>query len=425
MSATTQPPVRAETVRNWAGNVTFSPDRVHRPTSITQLQTITARAPHIRAFGSGHSFNRIAATTSDLIAVDRLPSVMDIDREAMTVTVSAGTRYGDLATHLQRNGLALGNLGSLPHISVAGACATATHGSGISNQSLSSAVTSVTLVTADGDLVSLSRGENTFGGAAVSLGALGIVTSLSVEVCPTFDVEQYVYDDLSWSAMLAHFDGIMASAYSVSIFTHFDDRSRIWVKRRCGDSFNDLPDTGVRLARQHQHPVAGMSAINCTEQLGTPGPWHERLPHFRADFRPATGDELQSEYLVPQASAVAALESVHRIRTRFAPTLQISEIRTVAADDCWLSPSYQRDSVAIHFTWRPDMSAVTTPLAEIEEALAPFDPRPHWGKIFAIGPDALSASYQRWLDFAGLMRELDPAGKFRNDFIDHYFPNGD
>ncbi|HUO39166.1 MAG TPA: FAD-binding protein [Mycobacterium sp.] len=216
---------------NWAGNVTFRPEHLHRPTSIGELQDVVARTHRARALGSGHSFNRIADTTGDLIGVDRLPSVIDIDREQMTVQVSAGTRYGELAAQLQRHGLALHNLGSLPQISVAGACATGTHGSGNTNPTLSSAVRSVRLVAADGALTTLSRGDSGFGGAALSLGALGTVTSLVVDVRPTFDVEQYVYEGLSWDSLLTHFDNMMASGYSVSVFTDWRRPGQIWIKR--------------------------------------------------------------------------------------------------------------------------------------------------------------------------------------------------
>ncbi|BBX94921.1 putative xylitol oxidase [Mycobacterium lacus] len=409
-------------MRNWAGNVAFTPARLHRPTTIKELCEIVADASHARALGGGHSFSRIADTTGDLVAVDRLPSVMDIDRARMSVEVSAGTRYGELADHLHRNGLALHNLGSLPHISVAGACATGTHGSGNFNGSLADAVTSVTLVNADGQLVTLSHADPGFGGAAVSLGSLGIVTSLRLRLCPTFDVEQYVYDGLSWDSLLTHLDSITAGAYSVSIFSRFGEANRIWVKHRCGDPRADLTHAGVQPALTRQHPLAALPATNCTEQLGVAGPWHQRLPHFRPDFRPATGDELQSEYLLPKRHAAAALDALHRIRAVIAPALLICEIRTVAADDCWLSPNHGRDSVAIHFAWRPNTSMVMPVLADVEGALAPFDPRPHWGKLFTIGADALRASYPRWGDFDGLMRAIDPGGKFRNDLINSCFP---
>ncbi|MBY0442563.1 MAG: FAD-binding protein [Mycobacteriaceae bacterium] len=409
-------------IRNWAGNITFHPQRLHRPTSIPELQEIVASARQARALGGAYSFNRIADTTGELIAVDQLPSVPVIDRERMTVAVSAGTRYGDLSAYLHENGLALSNLASLPQISVAGACITGTHGSGNDNGSLPSAVRSVTLVTAQGELVTLNHGEPGFGGAVVSLGALGIVTSMSITVCPTFDVEQYVFDGLSWDTLLTQFDSITASGYSVSVFSHFNDANRIWLKHRCGDPRGDLTHTRVRPAQTPQHPLVGLAADNCTDQLGVAGPWHERLPHFRPHFVPATGNELQSEYFLPRAQAPAALESLYRIRDRFSPILQICEIRTVAADDCWLSQNYQRDTVAIHFAWRPDMSLVMSVLPDIERALAPGDPRPHWGKLFTMDAAALRASYPKWDEFDRLAKEFDPAGKFRNDAVNSYFP---
>ena len=408
-------------VTNWAGNVTFCAEHLYRPTSVAELQGIVARAYRARALGSGHSFNRIADTRGDLIAVDRLPPVIDIDSAQMSVRVSAGTRYGELAAQLQRHGLALHNLGSLPHISVAGACATGTHGSGNTNPTLASAVRSVTFVAADGALMTLSRGDTGFDGAVISLGAMGIVTSLVMDVRPTFDVEQYVYEGLAWDSLLTHFDTIMASGYSVSVFTDWQRPGQIWVKRRCGDPLRELTPTAAHLAGRPVHPVAGLPATNCTQQMGVPGPWNERLPHFRVDFRPATGDELQSEYFVPAVHATAALEAVHAVRARFAPLLQTSEIRTVAADQCWLSPSFRRDSVAIHFTWHPDTPAVTDTLANIEQALAPFDARPHWGKLFTTRPEVLAGSYENWTDFARLMKIFDPVGKFGNSLINQYF----
>jgi xylitol oxidase len=410
---------------NWAGNVTFGAARRHRPTSVAELQELVAGHEHVRALGTGHSFNRIADTTGDLISAGGLPPVMDIDASNSMVTVGAGVRYGELAAHLHASGYALHNLGSLPHISVAGACATGTHGSGDRNGNLATAVAGLELVTADGTRRQLTRDTDGFPGAVVSLGALGVVTSLTLDIEPTYRVEQVVYEGLSLQRLTAHVDDVFSSGYSVSLFTDWTGPSfnQVWRKRRVEETGNPAAPRewlGATLADGTRHPVPGRTGESCTEQLGVPGPWHVRLPHFRLEFTPSTGEELQTEYFVPRELAVEALTALDRIRDRIAPILQVSEIRTVAADELWLSPSYRRDSVAIHFTWVNDSAAVTAFLPVIEEVLADFAARPHWGKIFTMPPDVVSGLYDRWSDFAELTRHFDPAGKFRNEMLEGY-----
>ena len=414
---------------NWAGNVAFSATRVHRPASVAELQRLVAAGACVRALGTGHSFSRIADTPGDLVSVAGLPKIMKVDAEAATVTVSAGVRYGELAPHLHAAGYALRNLASLPHISVAGACATGTHGSGSSNGNLATAVCAMEMITAGGDAVTMSREADgdRFRGAVVGLGALGIVTSLSLDIVPTFGIRQYVYENLPHEQLYEHLTDIFASAYSVSLFT--DWRSprirQVWLKQRAGEHDPPTPGTrwyGALAADGPRHPVPGLPAANSTRQLGVPGPWHERLPHFRLDFTPSAGDELQSEYLLPQRLAAGALRAIASIGDRVAPVLRISEIRTVAADDLWLSPSYRQDSMAIHFTWINDVPAVMPVLATVEDRLAPFGARPHWGKLFTTSPAAVSRLYDRLPDFQRLLRSLDPDGKFRNKFIDTYVP---
>ena len=414
---------------NWAGNVAFSATRVHRPASVAELQRLVAAGACVRALGTGHSFSRIADTPGDLVSVAGLPKIMKVDAEAATVTVSAGVRYGELAPHLHAAGYALRNLASLPHISVAGACATGTHGSGNSNGNLATAVCAMEMITAGGDAVTMSREADgdRFRGAVVGLGALGIVTSLSLDIVPAFGIRQYVYENLPHEQLYEHLTDIFASAYSVSLFT--DWRSprirQVWLKQRAGEYDPPTPGTrwyGALAADGPRHPVPGLPAANSTRQLGVPGPWHERLPHFRLDFTPSAGDELQSEYLLPQRLAAGALRAIASIGDRVAPVLRISEIRTVAADDLWLSPSYRQDSMAIHFTWINDVPAVMPVLATVEDRLAPFGARPHWGKLFTTSPAAVSRLYDRLPDFQRLLRSLDPDGKFRNKFIDTYVP---
>jgi xylitol oxidase len=149
-----------------------------------------------------------------------------------------------------------------------------------------------------------------------------------------------------------------------------------------------------------------------------PGPWHQRLPHFNPDGLPENGAEIQSEYFVPRERALAAFRALDGLRDRIDPLMGISEVRSVAADDLWMSMFYERDTVAFHFTWLPDWEAVRALLPAIEERLAPFDARPHWGKTFTTAPARLRELYPRMGDFQALMRDFDPQGKFRNAFLD-------
>ena len=402
---------------NWAGNVGYGAARVHRPSTVDALRSVVAGARRVRALGTGHSFNRVADTTGDLVSTAGLPTIMDLDTGRGVVTVSAGVRYGELATHLHTAGYALRNLASLPHISVAGSCATATHGSGDGNANLATAVSALDLVTADGSLVSVARGADDFDGMVVGLGALGVVTAVTLDVVPTFDLRQHVYENLPWERLSEHLDEVTAGAYSVSLFTGWtgDAIDQVWLKQHCDAPRPPPRWLGATPADGPRHPVPGLSAVHCTEQLGVPGPWHERLPHFRLGNTASSGDELQSEFFVPRRCALDALLAVRGLAAVIAPVLQVSEIRTIAADDLWLSPCHRRDSVAIHFTWIGDALAVAPVLAAVEAALAPFDPRPHWAKLFDTAP-----TYERLPDFRRLAARLDPTGTFRNAFTDHH-----
>ncbi|MET7344426.1 D-arabinono-1,4-lactone oxidase [Streptomyces sp. NPDC005547] len=412
--------------KNWAGNITFGARRLCVPRSVRELRDTVAASAAVRPLGTRHSFNTIADTTGDHISLAGLPRVADIDVARRTLTLSAGLRYGEFAAELHERGFALANLGSLPHISAAGAVATGTHGSGVGNRSLAASVRTLSLVTADGGTRTLTRTDEDFAGAVVSLGALGVVTSLELDLVPAFDVRQWVYEDLPEATLTARFDEVMSAAYSVSVFTDWSPGpvGQVWLKQRVGgEGAAGMPAEwlGARLADGPRHPVPGVPAVNCTEQRGVPGPWYQRLPHFRMEFTPSNGDELQSEYFVARADAVAAYEALARLRDRIAPVLQISEIRTVAADDLWLSPAHGRDSVAFHFTWVPDAAAVAPVVAGIEEALAPFGARPHWGKVFSTAPEVLRTLYPRYADFEALMIRYDPEGTFRNPFLERCF----
>lgn len=407
-----------ERLTNWAGNIVFGAERLHRPGTVGEVQEIVAAAGRLRVLGSGHSFNRLADTDGDLLSLADLPRTVQIGADRTSVRIDGGIRYGELATRLAAENLAVHNLASLPHISVAGAVATATHGSGVRHGNLATAVSGLELVRADGELVTLTRDSADFSGAVVGLGALGVVTALTMDVVPAFELRQYVYDDLPAAALHDHLDDILADGYSVSLFTRWTGPGvdQVWVKRH--DPMPDGDLHGARPADGARHPVPGMPAGNCTEQGGVPGPWHARLPHFRMEFTPSSGEELQSEWHLPREHARDAIEAVGTLSERLAAVLQVCEIRTIAADDLWLSPNYQRDSFALHFTWIADTEAVLPVVAEVERVLARWDARPHWGKVFTTGPAAVRNVFPRFADFAGLVRRYDPSGTFRNEWLE-------
>lgn len=409
---------------NWAGNLTYGTDRLREAASIEQTRSIVRSLDRMKVLGTRHCFNAIADSRYNLVSLKPMHEVVALDARARTVTVDAGITYGQLCPYLDRKGFALHNLASLPHISVAGACSTATHGSGEKNGNLATAVSALELVTAAGDVVKLSRradGE-IFRGAVVGLGALGVITRITLDMQPTYMVRQYVYENLPLQQMKDHFDEIQSSGYSVSLFTDWQRQriNEVWVKSRAGDgpAFAAHPEFfGAKPASRNLHPIAELSPENCTGQMGVPGPWYERLPHFRMGFTPSAGKELQSEYFVPRRNAVDAILAVERLRDQLGPHLLISEIRTIAADDLWMSTCYRQPSVTIHFTWKPDWPAVRRLLPVIERELSPFQPRPHWGKLFTLSPAGLRSRYEKLADFIQLAQKYDPKGKFRNDFL--------
>ena len=428
---------------SWSGTVDYGPGPLHAPTSVAELRALVGRSPRIRALGTRHSFSEVAASDADLVTLAQLPAELEFDSAARTVRVAAGVRYGELAVAAAEHGLALANTGSLPHISVGGASATGTHGSGDAHRSLASSVRAIELVTADGDLLTLSREVHPeiFDGVVLSLGTLGVVTHLTLDLVPAFAMRQRVYQELPAEATAgAELSEVLAGAYSVSLFHHWDGTiAQIWAKQavaaspaeRSGsversparlpaDAGAPFPETwhGARLASGALHPLPGMPGDFCTDQTGEPGPSHERLPHFRLEFTPSSGEEIQSEYFVPREQVGEALAAVMPLGERIRPLLHASEVRTVAADDLWLSPAHQRDSACVHFTWKQRPREVEALLPEIEERLAPFSPRPHWGKVFTLASETVQAHYPRLGDFQALRDRLDPDRVFRNDYVD-------
>ena len=404
---------------NWAGTYAYRAATLHRPSTLEQLREIVAAAPRVRVLGSRHSFNDIA-DSAELVSLDALPADAVVDHAARTVSVGAGVSYGRLAAALEPEGLALQNLASLPHISIAGAVATATHGSGDANGNLATAVAGLELVTSSGEIVTASRGDPDFEGLVVGLGALGAVTRITLDVEPAYEVRQRVFEGLSWVGMFEHFDELTASGYSVSIFTRLGEViDQVWVKSRVtGAPEQERGELcGAIAATVDRHPILGLDPVNCSRQLGVPGPWSERLPHFRMGYMPSDGAEIQSEYLLPRRHALPAIQAVRSLAGTLRPLLLLAEIRTIAADRLWMSPQYGQDTIGIHFTWRREQDAVERALAGVEAALAPFEARPHWGKLFVADAAAIAPLYERLPDFERLAERLDPRGAFRNAWL--------
>jgi alditol oxidase len=415
-----------EQLTNWAGNLEYATEQLTSAASQTDVQHFVKGHSEFKVLGTRHCFNDIADTSHEFLSLKPQDKVIKLDAKARTVTIEAGMTYGQLSPYLHQNAFALHNLASLPHISVAGACSTATHGSGEKNGSLSTAVSGLEMVLASGESRTLSREKDgdTFHGAVVGLGALGVITKITLDVQPTFMMQQYVYENLSLDQLTKNFDAIEAAAYSVSLFTDWQKPriNEVWIKSRIDDDAEHKFEPGplfydAKLATRNLHPIMELSAENCTEQMGVPGPWYERLPHFRMGFTPSAGKELQSEYFVPRQHAVDAVLAIQRLNPMISPHLLITEIRAIAADNLWMSPCYKQPCVTIHFTWKQDWPAVSKLLPVIEKELAPFRARPHWGKLFAMSREQLTPSYEKLPEFVALCNQFDPKGKFRNSFL--------
>jgi xylitol oxidase len=376
------PAQKKQHLKNWAGNLEYSASNVFYPKTVEQVQDVVRKCDKLKALGSQHSFSKIADSKHNQVSLRDLNKIISLDKIARTVTVEAGVRYGELAPYLHQNGFALPNLASLPHISIAGACATATHGSGVKNGNLSTSVSAIELVNAAGDAVTLSKTKNgdEFYGAVVGLGALGVITKVTLDVEPTFNMKQVVYRNLPMSELKKNFDEIQSRGYSVSLFTDWKNKNinEVWIKSRVETgniTTADLELYGAKLATKNMHPVEDQSAETVTDQLGIPGPWYERMPHFKMGFKPSTGKELQSEFFVPIEHAYEAMMAIEELHDKITPHLFISEIRTVNADNYWMSPCFKKTCVAFHTTWKQE-DTVMELIPMVEEKLAPFNPVP-------------------------------------------------
>lgn len=418
--------VTPELLKNWAENFEFSTADVHYPTTVEEVQDLVKKCDHLRVLGSRHSFNRIADSTENLISFQNLNKIISLDKEKSQVTVEGGIKYGDLSKHLHENGFALHNLASLPHISVAGTIATATHGSGLENGNLSTSVAAIEFVNASGELITLSRDTDPdFYGAVVGLGGLGPVTKVTLDLLPTFEIAQVVYLNMPMESLKDNFKVIMGAGYSVSLFIDWKSKNiaEVWVKSKVvpGEELIFPEDFyGAKKSAVKMHPVPELDPESCSEQLGVPGPWYDRLPHFKMEFQPSAGKELQSEFFVPLENGYEAIMAVAEMSEKINSHLFISEIRSIKADELWMSTCYQRDSIAVHTTWKQEIPEVMALLPQMEEKLNRFNPRPHWAKLFTISHTSLASRFPKIEEFKALLAKHDPNGKFRNEFLDQH-----
>jgi len=411
---------QAEPEKNWAGTYAYRAANRARPRDLDELvRLVREGSGRLHALGTRHSFTDLPDTDGTLIDLTSLDGGIEIYGAARAVRVPGGTRYGVLAQALEAEGWALRNMGSLPHISVAGATATGTHGSGNGNAVLSTGVRALRYVGADGEVRDVLRGDPDFDALLVGLGAYGIVTEVELDIVPTYRVRQDIYDHVSWDAALADLDAVTGAGYSVSVFTHWDDDEvgYVWVKTRLASDDDDVPATLLDGAIVHDDSPLG-SHDNVTELGGIPGPWMLRLPHFRLDREPSFGAEIQTEYFVDRSVAAEALRAVRALAPMIRPHLVVSELRTAARDGLWLSPAYERDVLAIHFTWHDRAAEVAGVIPHIEAALAPFAARPHWGKQHAFDAERIAAVHPRIADARAVFERIDPAGRFVNAHLE-------
>ena len=408
-------------MQNWNKNVDFNDKSYLQPTSLAELQELIRTNPKVRARGTAHCFNEIANTSSVALNLARMPKTIDVDPVKKSVCVAAGLTYGELAPLLHAQGWALSNMASLPHISIAGSISTGTHGSGIKNQNLANQVLSIDMVTAEGEVRHIDRANPAFNALVIVLGLGGIVYEYELKIEPTFKIRQVVYPEIPLDVLQRSFDQIMGTAYSVSYFTDWSSSQvgNLWCKFRDGEVI-PVSIGGCAQADKKFHPIPSVDPVACTEQLGATGDWHERLSHFKLDFTPSVGEEIQTEFFVDRKDAAAAIEAVSQLGAEITPLLWITELRTIAADNLWLSGAFERDTLAIHFTWKKD-DAIYPVIEKVEAALRPFNYRPHWGKVFTADAQFLKSVYPKINEFKALVEALDPTSKFENSFTRSIF----
>jgi FAD/FMN-containing dehydrogenase len=378
---------------NWSGAITSRPVAFERPHDEAAIAAVVARAARegrvVRPLGSGHSSSGLCATDGVLVSLERWSGVESVDPTSGCVTVRAGSVLHDLGAGLLGHGLALENLGDIDRQTLAGALATGTHGTGRALGNLASRVRGLRLVTATGDVRTLDASQPELAGARVSLGALGVVSAVTLQALPAYRLHERVRR-ISLAEVLATF------ASEAARHRHFE-------------CFY-FPRHDFAEAKSLDPTVADPESVEGREG--------ERIG-WSADILPSVRELKfhEMEYSVPEASGVACFGALAaRLRERHSGVAWPLEIRTVAADDAWLSPAHGRATCAIsvHQDGRKPHAEV---FADLEPIFWEHGGRPHWGKWHRCDASRLAPLYPRWKDFVALREHFDPGERFLNEHL--------
>ncbi|KAI1700234.1 d-arabinono-1,4-lactone oxidase domain-containing protein [Ditylenchus destructor] len=358
-------------LHNWGNNFRFSTQNIQYPTSVEEVQQIVRNANKLRVVGTRHSFSKIADSPNTMLSTLALKNIIGFDPTVPSITVQAGITYTDLNPFLPNYG---------PN---------------------------------DPELKAI----------AVGLGAFGVITQVELEVEPTFNLTNYVFVNMPEQDIYDHFDEIENLGYSVQLFTDFSTPGvwdQVWVWVRSDENSNVGNMQNLYGATRTHEQVTAIEALPPTYLMeqGKEQPWYYGLVDYHLGLSGFDGAEIQSEYFMPYENAIPAIQAVSNFSDLIAPRVYTMLIRTIKGDDLWMSESFNETTVAIHFTWKPNMTAVMEVLPQIEQALLPYGARPHWGKVFAQGPETYLHRYPKLNQWKQLAETLDPTHKFRNKFLE-------
>jgi FAD/FMN-containing dehydrogenase len=400
----------AEPWTNWVGNQSFTPARIASPRSEDELATLVRQAAgagmHVRVAGAGHSFTPVAQTDGLLIEMAQLTGVTATDPVRRRVTVRAGTPIHDLYQPLWDAGLALRNQGDIDTQQIAGAVATATHGSGISNGSLSTVVRGVRLVCADGSIREIGEQDpRLLRAAQVSIGTLGAVSELELAVTDAYRLTEEV-GLWRWEDVLERFDELVRGHRHFGFF---------WMPTEESGALYNLQRHGEETFADRCYVKLFDEAPPDRPDSARPGRRTDRCYRIYPMVYSPNFHEL--EYFVALEHGREALEAMRELMLASQPdAIYPLEVRTVGPDDAYLSPSQGTATTVISVSGTPGTDYWAY-LRSVDALLAPYRPRVHWGKLHFLTPEQLHERYPEAAEFIAVRRELDPEGVFLNDHL--------